>query len=238
MAVPARPSGTGNWILDGLSSRELANLRPVLALRRFDAGSVVRGPRRSSPNIYFVRRGVAVNLVRGIEGGSVIASVVGHDGVIGLPLWLGDPSDGAEWQWLMPGEAWRLPVNSLPDSAAPAVHRFAAAQLHEERLASACHLLHSVEQRIARYLLEVAERGGVTELVITHEQLTGMVGVTRPRITAALDHLERASGVFRGRGRVLIRDADHLRSSACDCYESARKAHEAVAVPWSASAPS
>lgn len=82
----------------------------------------------------------------------------------------------------------------------------------------ACAGKHSVEQRLARWLLMAAERQGHQTLPVTHAQLARLLGVRRAGVTDALHHLQSRQAVVQRRGGVQVVESAVLGQAACDCH--------------------
>jgi len=93
------------------------------------------------------------------------------------------------------------------------------AQVHQ---IGACHALHTVQQRVASWLLMVRERGDSDSLPLTHDSLSEMLGCRRPSVTDALSALEKTGLIRRSRGRINIRNRAELADQACECYVALR----------------
>jgi CRP-like cAMP-binding protein len=85
-----------------------------------------------------------------------------------------------------------------------------------------CNRLHHVEQRLARWLLEMFDRAETDVLPMTHELLGLMLGAYRPSITNAMKDLQDRGILRAGRGRVAILDVDALEGEACECRDLIR----------------
>jgi CRP-like cAMP-binding protein len=85
------------------------------------------------------------------------------------------------------------------------------------------NLIHPVERRTARWLLLYHDRVSGDEIVITHEELSVMLGVRRSSITEAF-HILEGEGALRGhRGRVAVRDRAILERYAGETYGHAEE---------------
>lgn len=87
----------------------------------------------------------------------------------------------------------------------------------------ACNGAHSLEQRLARWLLMMRDRGDEDTLPITQNLLAEMLGAQRPSITNAARELERAGLIERGRREVTIRNRQGLAKASCECYQLVRE---------------
>ena len=83
---------------------------------------------------------------------------------------------------------------------------------------TACNAVHSVEQRLARWLLMAQDRMGTVEFPLTQEFVAMMLGATRPTVTVVAGTLQKAGLITYHRGRVTILDRERLESASCECY--------------------
>ena len=84
---------------------------------------------------------------------------------------------------------------------------------------AACNGLHSVEARMARWLLHLHDRTERNILSLTQETLSQLLGVRRTTVTLKVAKL-RASGAIRSDRRSLIEiDRRRLEQASCECYD-------------------
>ncbi len=83
---------------------------------------------------------------------------------------------------------------------------------------TACNRLHSLEQRLARWLLEVQDRVESNELRLTQEFISDMLGVRRAGVTQAAQKLQDSGLIRYTRGHVDILDLQGLEAGACECF--------------------
>jgi CRP-like cAMP-binding protein len=86
-----------------------------------------------------------------------------------------------------------------------------------------CNRLHRIEQRLARWLLDMHDRADTDALPMTHELLALMLGAYRPSITNALKTLQDRGVLRVARGRVDIVNEHGLETEACECHETIRR---------------
>jgi DNA-binding FadR family transcriptional regulator len=79
-------------------------------------------------------------------------------------------------------------------------------------------LAHSIERRMARWILLYHDRIRDDAICMTHEEFRLMLGVRRSSVTEALHRLEEEQAIRSVRGRVLVRDRDVLMRMAGDTY--------------------
>jgi CRP-like cAMP-binding protein len=92
-------------------------------------------------------------------------------------------------------------------------------QAHQTAL---CNAAHPVEARIARWLLEVLDRGGDFDVPLTQSTLAQMLGVQRTTVNLAAGRLEAAGVINCRRGYVQIARREQLERHACECYRNVK----------------
>jgi len=83
---------------------------------------------------------------------------------------------------------------------------------------AACNRLHSIEKRLARWLLMVSDRTKSERLMMTQELLAIMLGSERSGVTLAAITLQDEGLIAYSRGRITIPDRSALADAACECY--------------------
>jgi CRP-like cAMP-binding protein len=86
---------------------------------------------------------------------------------------------------------------------------------------TACNAVHTVEQRLARWLLMAYDRMAAEEFPLTQEFVAMMLGANRPTVTVVAGTLQKAGLITYHRGRVTILDREMLESASCECYRVA-----------------
>lgn len=175
--------------------------------------------------VYFPNSGVLSSLIHVESGEAVEVGLVGREGMSGIPLVLGGFANPFHVIVQAPGTATRIArepfTHEVLDSGRPfcgALLKYANLFLSTVAQTAACNRLHRIDQRLARWILEMRIRVGADELPITHELLGLMVGAYRPSVTNALSAMEERGILRIGRGRVTVLDKSALEGSACDCY--------------------
>jgi CRP-like cAMP-binding protein len=83
---------------------------------------------------------------------------------------------------------------------------------------TACNAIHTVEQRLARWLLMAHDRVGLDEFPLTQEFVAMMLGVSRPSVTIVAGTLQKAGLITYHRGHLKIVDRKKLEAASCECY--------------------
>lgn len=88
---------------------------------------------------------------------------------------------------------------------------------------AACNRLHDVEERLARWILMVADRTGKPDMQLTQEFLGEMLGARRSTVNIALGSLQKAGLIEYRRSYIRIESRQNLEDVACECYPIIRK---------------
>jgi CRP-like cAMP-binding protein len=224
---------TRNRLLCALPRTELEPLLPHLQPVTFSLGQVIYEPGERIDFCYFPIDCVIAMLYTTREGTTAEIGLVGHEGVLGVPLFLGGDSTCSRALVPIAGDAVRLPARLLLEEfahAGPLQHsllRYALTLINQISQTAVCNRLHSVEQRLCRLLLMCDDRKNRSELHMTQELIANMLGGRRESVTVAAGHLQDADLIHYCRGHITILDRVGLEAAACECYrivedESAR----------------
>ena len=92
--------------------------------------------------------------------------------------------------------------------------------LAEAQQTAACNAIHNGVSRLARCLLQSADRIGSDQLSMTQESLAEMLGVRRTTVTLLAQTFKDKGLIRYSRGHIVITDRKSLESSACECYHA------------------
>ena len=119
----------------------------------------------------------------------------------------------------MPAEAFRREMDRR-GVFSELVMRYAQALVGFMMQSTACNAVHSVEQRLARWLLMARDRMESEAFPLTQEFVAMMLGASRPSVTVVAGTLQKAGLITYHRGQVKIVDADRLEAASCECYRT------------------
>ena len=138
-------------LLDLLGSNDLEQLRPHLQALDFEYKQVLYEPNRPIECVHFPVTGVA-SLVNAMENGSAVeVGTIGNEGMVGLPIALGDPVDPSSAYVQVPGSGLRLRASILEEklrrssSMRRVMLHYAHAFFSQIMQSAACaHFIHSI----------------------------------------------------------------------------------------------
>lgn len=218
------PDKVGNEILSALPQDEyqrlLANFRPIT----FSLGQVVHENSQRLDTIYFPVTSV-LSLVYTTESGPTAEiGVIGSDGMLGIALILGGNTMPHRAVTQIAGRAIAVRANVIQNEFShgqrlqQAILRYTQALLTQVSQTAVCNRLHSMEQRLSRWLLLCQDRTRSSDLQLTQEFISQMLGARRESVTVAAGRLQDAGIIQYSRGRISILDRSGLETTACECY--------------------
>jgi CRP-like cAMP-binding protein len=222
------PNWPRNRLLLALPSSNLKQLMPELEQIRCRPEQVLMDVDSSLDHIFFPDIGV-VSVVAVYADGSVIEmATIGREGCTSVQAVLGAKSSSVRLLVQIPGSAAKMSraaftraMGSMP-SFRNLMYAYAQAFLEQVLVSVACNGAHSLQERLARWLLMMRDRGDDDALEITQSLLAEMLGVQRPSITNAAHELERGGLIARGRRQITILDRQGLMAASCECYQLVR----------------
>jgi hypothetical protein len=96
--------------------------------------------------------------------------------------------------------------------------RYVQAQLAQALQSTACNIRHSLEQRLARWLVTCIDRTDTLSLKLNHELLSDMLGSARPTVSLAAAGLRRDGLIDYSRGLIKVVNPQGLCKRTCECY--------------------
>jgi CRP-like cAMP-binding protein len=184
---------------------------------------------RSIDFVYFIETGVGSLVNTMASGEAAEVGTIGNEGLVGLPVLLGDDRAPTSVYIQVPGAGLRMKAalfkKELARSASmrTVMLHYAHAFFNQVAQSAACNQFHSLEQRCCRWLLMTHDRMQSDEFLLTQEFLAMMLGVQRTGVTAAAGGLQRAGLIRYKRGNVTIIDRRGLIRRSCECYDVSKK---------------
>jgi len=224
----ASQAPVANNMLAALPRKQYQRLRTGLESVALTFGEVLHEPGKRIRHVYFPNDSL-VSLLTVVEGHLALeVGMVGHEGMVGVPLSLG--TDVSPVRALVQGAGAAMRMKSARFSEEirrspqlrQEVSRYTRALMAQITQTAACNRFHVVEARLARWLLMTRDRVGSDEFRLTHEFLGHMLGVRRVGVTTAARTLQKRKLIAYARGKIKILDRRRLEGAACSCYELVR----------------
>lgn len=218
------PRKSENRLLAALPKEEYERLVANMEAVSLKFKQSLYEPNEPIEYVYFVKNGVGSLLNVMADGREVEVATVGNEGMVGLPVFLGSDKIPGKAFSQIPGDAWRMKANVFKDKVIPGTRLHDLLQRYTQALfnliaqGSACNSLHSVEERMCRWLLMTQDRVGEDEFPLTQEFLSQMLGARRPTVSMTASILQKGGLICYSRGKITILDREGLEASVCECY--------------------
>jgi CRP-like cAMP-binding protein len=166
------------------------------------------------------------------NGASAEIAVVGHEGIVGVSMFMGGKSPPSHAIVQSAGENFRLEAKMLEDEfnhAGPVQHlllRYTQALITQMSQTAVCNRHHSLDRQLCRWLLLSLDRLSGDELVMTQELIANMLGVRREGVTEAALKLQQARLTRYARGHITVLVRDGLEKRTCECYAVVGKEYD------------
>src|ERR1700719_2550754 len=213
-----------NQLLAALKEPEWAEWGPHLELVDLQLGQVISEPGSKLTHVYFPTSCIVSLLYVTEEGDSAEIAVVGHEGIVGVSLFMGGETTPSRAIVQSSGKAFRLKGSVMMKEfgrAGPVMHlllRYTQALITQMSQTAVCNRHHTLDQQLCRWLLLSLDRLDGNELVTTQELIANMLGVRREGVTESALLLQKESLIRYARGHITVLDRNGLERRTCECY--------------------
>ena len=229
------PTGNANRLLAALPAADYSRILPALTVIPLKLKDILHKPGEPIRDVYFPGGGFCSMLTVLEDGSMVEIATVGREGMIGVSAILdGAPVTSAAMVQGATDTCYRMKVDAFrrETDRRGAFHEllahYAQALFGFVAQSTACNAIHSVEQRLARWLLMAHDRMESNEFPLTQEFVAMMLGASRPTVSVVAGTLQKAGLIKYRHGRVTIVDRKHLEAASCECYRAATDLLKAV----------
>lgn len=219
---------SANRMLAGLPRGSRERLRSQLEPVELQFGEILYEPNQAIRQIYFPTD-CLISLLTAVDRRRTLeVSMVGHEGMTGLPFVFGIGVSGVRALVQGGGQALRIAAESFRiefDRNRPlqqALFRYTYALMAQISQTAACNRFHDAPARLARWLLMTRDRVGSNDFALTQGFIAHMLGLRREAVTEAASALKRRRLIACQRGQIRILDAKGLEAASCSCYQIVR----------------
>jgi CRP-like cAMP-binding protein len=222
-----------NLLLDALPKDVTDGLQRNFERVTLPRGKVLHHPGDTILHLYFPLNCLVSITVTMREGKTAEAGAAGNREVVGVNAFMGG-SETTQTEYIVQieGEALKMEAQPLLDAfdSNKAVRdvflKYTQAYIAQLSQNVGCNRLHNVEQRFARWLLEVYDRIATMDLRLTQEFIGEMLGVHRPTVTEIANKLEEQGLITVQRGLIRISNVQALERIACECYTVVKEEYD------------
>ena len=215
----------GNRLLWSLSAAENAHLHSSMKYVTLALGQVIYECGERIDYVYFPTTCVVSLLYTMHDGSTAEMALTGNDGVVGIALILGGGYIPHRAVTLIGGHALKMPARVVQEefrrggSFQSILLRYTQALITQISQTAVCNRLHSLEQRLCRWLLLCHDRLNGSEIPMTQEFIANMLGGRRESVTVAAGRLQDAGLIHYSRGHIKILDREGIEAMVCECYK-------------------
>ena len=221
------PHDNRNLLLAALPADEYTRIAQSLDTIPLKLKSVVHRPGDPLEHVYFPGGGFFSMLTVLKDGGMVEVATIGREGMAGITAVL----DGNRMSStsMVQGETdtcYRMKADVFRREMDRRGVFYELLTHYEQALvgfimqSTACNAVHSVEQRLARWLLMARDRMESDQFPLTQEFVAMMLGASRPTVTIVASTLQKAGLITYRRGNLTIVDGERLEAASCECYRT------------------
>lgn len=224
---PAGPQA--NRLLAMLPRSDFHDISPLMTPVSLEQGIVVHHPGDEVEQVWFPHEGMVSLLAVMADGRVVETATVGLEGVVGGMAGLGLHKALTRAVVQLPLVASRISAAAFRkivqshDSLRNLIVQANDALLGQVQITAACNALHSIEARLARWILQSSDRTHGDEIPLTQELLSQMLGVTRSSVSEVASKLQAAGLIRYVRGNIQITNRPALERATCECYLAIRE---------------
>jgi CRP-like cAMP-binding protein len=228
-----QPSGTDfairNDILRALLNSEYKHLNPKLERVDLKLGEIIYQADQRIDHVYSPETAV-VAMIDTVEGGGTVeVGIIGHEGMVGINIFLGCLVTPDKAIVQISGSAMRMKTNDLRKElrfGSPLQRlllRYTQALLAVISQSVACSQHHTVAQRLARWLLTMHDHAESDEFEMPHKFIAAMLGTRREGVSEAAGKFQAAGLIIYSRARIRILNEVRLKKKSCECYQFIRQ---------------
>jgi CRP-like cAMP-binding protein len=218
------PATHTNRLLDAFEPASRARIDPHIQPVYLVLGDVVCEAGGFLEHVYFPR-GAVLSLLTVLANGAAIETAnIGNEGAFGLFAAMYSRTSFNQCLVQLQGGLVRVPIEILraefdrSDHVRNLLVSYSETQLAQVQQTAACNSMHTIQQRLCRWLLMMHDRAESAELSYTHEFLAHMLGADRKSVTLAAQEMQAAGLIDYRRGKIEIVDRLGLEKAACECY--------------------
>lgn len=239
---PLAPDSRQNRLLALLPHSEWQRWQPELELVDLPLGRVLLESGATVSHAYFPTSAVVSLQFVTENGGTAQIAMVGKEGMVGIPLFMGGGSTPSQAVVQSAGKAYRLPGRVITEAfarsalVARVLLRYTQALIAQMAQTAVCNRHHTVDQQLCRWLLLSLDRLQGNELVLTQELIAQMLGVRREGVTEAALALQRVGLISYRRGHITVLDRPGLEQRSCECYSVVKTEYDRLLAAHAAQA--
>jgi CRP-like cAMP-binding protein len=226
-----------NQLLGALEKASRERIEPHLEPVELELGAVVCDAGGHLKHAYFPR-GSVLSLLTVLQNGTAIETAnIGREGAFGIFAAMYSRVSFNRCIVQLKGHMVRCPIELLQSEFKRSEHvrdlfvSFSETLLSQVQQTVACNAMHTIEERMCRWLLMMHDRADGESLPYTHEFLSHILGANRKSITLGAQAMQSAGLISYHRGTMQVLDRAALETASCECYSIVKERFDAFLTP-------
>ena len=221
-------------MLSALPEAEFDSIYPALELVDLEVGDILWESEEVREHVYFPTTALICLLYESDEGVSVEVGIAGRQGLLGVATFMGEARMAKRAVVQSAGQAYRMRAKDVKEEFSEcgdfqdicmAYTQTLIAQISQTAI---CNQLHSVEQRFCRYLLINHDHLQSNTVLMTHDQISNVLGVRRESVSMAAAAIRDGGLIEYSRGKITLIDRKGLEKTVCECYGVVKEQYERI----------
>lgn len=216
-----------NYLLQTLEPKIVRRLelKPIVLVQDHE----IELPGKYIDNILFLEQGVAATVTLFSDGTRATILLAGSESVLGSCSMIGSPrgyhrifmlNDG---KGFISNKAAALSEYRRGEHFHDLLLGYHQLQFIQAAQTTGCNAIHSLEQRLSKWLLLCADRNGGGVLPLSHEYMASLLTATRPTISTLASQFQSKGFIQYTRGKLRVVNSAGLESVTCECYGMIRE---------------
>jgi CRP-like cAMP-binding protein len=213
-----------NQLLESLPRAQFNLLSPHFELVDLEQGQTLLEAGEEFDQVYFPHSGMISLLIVMGDGKAIETATVGREGVVGAMAGLGIYKSLVRAVVQLSMTVTKIPASKFrklcgdSNATRDLCIRYNEMLLLQARVTAACNLLHPVEARFCRWILQSADRAESQTVALTQQFLSEMLGVRRTSVSDVASGIQERGAITYSRGVIKIVDRSALEEMSCECY--------------------
>ena len=213
-----------NRLLAALPDEVYQRLLPYIELVELSRQQTLYNAKDNYDYAYFPGDALISSVAIMENGATAEIGVIGNEGMVGLPIILNTGYTNSTAVVQIKGNGCRIAAKPLQDELRRQgalqilLMRYVQARIIQVGQTAACNSHHKIEQRFARWLLQVRDSIQADEFNLTHEFISQMLGVRRSGVSVIASKFQEAGIIEYSRGSIHIISNRKLEAAACECH--------------------
>ena len=223
------PPKVENRLLASLPAEEYKRIFKHLGHVHFARKRILYEAGQTLRNAYFLTTGMASLFAVAENGRTVQIAVVGSDGFVGVPIILKTTESPVRIVTQTKVDAVKIDAQHLLTEfnrngrLQEVLLRYSQILQVQVIQAALCNSLHSIRQRLCRWLLVCGDSNRSDSFDLTQEDLANMLGSHRNQISIEARELGNRGLIRYARGEITLLDQKGLEEQSCECCRAVRQ---------------